>query len=646
MRIKALYNLLHLIAFGIILTALSSFTYMQHFNIEKMPYAKVGLSKKQAAAHLLNKFTFGATPSLIDHVEEMGLENWFEAQILGIKESDNLTNKINELSYLQLSTKAMLDKFPKLPKVKNMAIKEGFITEAEISNLEKKELALKLKTYSDQKGFVRENELYRQFYDQKILNAIYSNNQIEQVMTDFWFNHFNVSMTKNQSQQFIPNYERDAIKPNLFGNFEDLVLATAKHPAMLTYLDNAQSQAAAENTAAAKRNLPKKFDSLKIAKKAKGGDINENYAREVMELHTLGVDGGYTQQDVTNVAKVLTGWTINPISLGLENGQIKKILEKVNINQLEKLGVVQEADFMFVPQRHDVSTKIIMGKTYENDGYNEGVNLLKFLANHNSTAQFISKKLATRFVNDAPKQILIDKMARTFLNTKGNIKAVLYTLVNTPEFWDKDAQRAKTKSPFEYAISSLKAIEAEVENPNQINLWITKMGQQLYHYSAPTGFPDKGQYWINTGSLLNRMNFGLALASKRIPGVQFDLAKLNQNKEPESAKDALVKYAALLLPQRDLSSTITRLTPLIEDPTIANKINNEAAKINKVNNEDDIEQTEMMDIMQSTKAERKEKIKEKIKKKNTQPAVSSFGDNSMLAQVVGIIIGSPEFQRR
>jgi uncharacterized protein (DUF1800 family) len=263
--------------------------------------------------------------------------------------------------------------------------------------------------------------------------------------------------------------------------------------------------------------------------------------------------------------------------------------------------------------------------------------LLKTLASHKSTAKFISKKIATRFVSDNPPQSLVDKMVKKFLESKGDIKQVLIAMVTAPEFWSKQALREKTKSPFEYAISSLRSLHADVTQPQQVNNWITKMGQKVYYYQAPTGFPDRAQYWINTGSLLNRMNFGLALASKRIPGVDFDLAALNNHHEPESAEEALKTYAGILLPQRNLQTTIKRLTPLVNDPAVSGRIN-EAANKNPVAT---TTSTEAEEVMMMEKQEN-----QKNKMKRDEPMQSSFTDNSMLAQVVGIIIGSPEFQRK
>jgi uncharacterized protein (DUF1800 family) len=373
-------------------------------------------------------------------------------------------------------------------------------------------------------------------------------------------------------------------------------------------------------------NMPK----LK-AKKAQG--LNENYAREVMELHTLGVDGGYTQQDVTQAAKVLTGWSVYPMGA---YGNDQKAINRIGDDKLQSRGFVHEGDFLFNPNRHDSGEKIVLGHHFAaGGGYDEGVQLLTMLAHQQATAKFISKKLAVRFVSDNPPQSLIDKMAHTFINKDGDIKHVLITMVDAPEFWSAAAVREKTKSPFELAMGSVRVLHADVNQPYQLFNWINKMGEKIYYYQAPTGFPDKGQYWINTGALLNRMNFGLALASGRIPGVKVDLAALNNHHEPESAQAALITYSKLILPGRPLDETIKRLTPMLNDPKLMEKVDEASAKTHAATMV--LANDEMMDQQVGLKGKRKN---------NFMAMQTSAGNNSMLAQVVGVIIGSPEYQRR
>ncbi len=637
----------------------------------KLPYKQAGLTERQAAAHLLSRFTYGASPSQVDEVVNMGLEKWLQQQLSGTLPDDSLNEILAEYDALKMSNKEVVTNFPRQAQVLRMAIQEGAINKDSVNKEDKKEYRDAIKAYMDKKGFRPEQELFRQFINQKILRAAYSQNQMQELLTDFWFNHFNVSITKNECAQFIPAYERDIIRPNVFGKFETILVATAKSPAMLLYLDNFSSAGTndemnmqangkfkkqMENRMEARMDegnmtddeKAKAIKKLQNAKKAQG--LNENYAREIMELHTLGVDGGYTQSDVTQAARVLTGWTIFPISDYGQLGAMQKVIERIGEDKLINRGFIHEGDFLFAVNRHDTKEKTVLGKTFAaGGGYSEGVELLNMLAHHASTAKFISKKLAARFVSDTPPQSLLDKMAKTFTTTDGDITELILTMVTAPEFWSKDALREKTKSPFEFAMSALRSLDADIKIPFQINQWITKMGQKMYFYQAPTGFPDKGQYWINTGSLLNRMNFGLALASKKIPGVSFDLEKLNKNREPESAEAALATYAKLMLPERNLDETIKRLTPMVSDPNFGKKVADAANKTAPVTGISINDNNEMM--MNDGEKEMKTKEKKAGGKKfakgnNTMEIQYAFGDNKMLNQVVGIIIGSPEFQRK
>jgi uncharacterized protein (DUF1800 family) len=360
------------------------------------------------------------------------------------------------------------------------------------------------------------------------------------------------------------------------------------------------------------------------------------------------VDGGYTQTDVTQAARILTGWTLNP-----EVEYNVKVKRQPNQQRMNQMGFVQDGDFLFAANKHDKGNKNVLGVNFPaGGGYEEGVKLIHLLATHNSTAKFISRKIAVRFVSDNPPQSLVDKMAKTFLEKEGSIKEVLITMVSAPEFWVKNTLREKTKSPFELAISSVRSVNAKVEAPYQLFTWMTKMGQKIYSYQAPTGFPDKGQYWINTGSLLNRMNFGLALASGRIPGIRINLLALNQHHEPESAEDALKTYSKLLMPERDLQQTIKQLTPMLNDPDLIKKVDEAAGKTDgaKAAMKDDDNMMDDGKMMDDTKVKKESegKLQKNFNPKNEKAGIMQYaaGNNSMLAQVVGIIFGSPEFQRK
>ncbi|MFB9862950.1 DUF1800 domain-containing protein [Rufibacter immobilis] len=638
----------------------------------RFPYKKAGLTERQAAAHLLSRFTYGAKPGQIDEVEKMGLENWFMQQLTAQLPDQALQQRLEGLAALKMTNEQIIQTFPQGGQLVRLAVKDGVIEQAKVKNgfadkSANEEYRQKLGNYMKQKGYRPERELYQELINQKILRATYSPNQLQEILTSFWFNHFNVSFTNKNCSPYILSYERDVIRPNAVGSFEKLLLATAKSPAMLTYLDNFKSTVSSESLAPSQKKVQQyqmralkerqaqdtsmqgmqMTERMKAAQKKQG--LNENYAREIMELHTLGVDGGYTQQDVTQAARVLTGWTINP-AIGQSNVEGNKgaAYTPKRLEAMAKQGYVLEGDFRFAANKHDIGKKTVLGKEFPaNGGYEEGVELIKLLAHHPSTAKFISKKLAVRFVHDNPPQSLIDKMAKTFSEKNGDIQQVLLTMVSSPEFWSKGALREKTKSPFELAISSVRSLNAEVKAPFQLHNWISKMGERLYYYQAPTGFPDKAAYWINTGSLLNRMNFGLALASQRIPGVSIDLMALNQHREPESAEAALITYSHYLLPERDLTETIKRLTPSLKDPTFSSKVDAAANQNNPMAPGGASSEEEEM-----TMTAPREKRKGARRNGGAENAVSANalqmnnGSNTMLAQVVGIIIGSPEFQRR
>ncbi|HYO20819.1 MAG TPA: DUF1800 domain-containing protein [Flavisolibacter sp.] len=639
---------------------LSSFYYKQEtYPAYRFPYQKAGLTQKEAAAHLLSRFSFGLKPGDLETVAQTGLEAWFEQQLSASLRDERAEAAIAGYESLKMTNEEIVRTYPRAGQVLRQAIQNG-VVDKDSANLDRKEARDEIKEYMQQKGLKPQAELLRQLAAQKILRAAYSNNQLKEVLTDFWFNHFNVAASKGGIQQYLTSYERDVIRPNVLGRFETLLLATAKSPAMLTFLDNNKSTVNEENMDRSQKKVAKVREDVmenmgdrmmeampdtaqarnatgKI-KKPKMQGLNENYAREIMELHTLGVDGGYTQADVTQAARVLTGWSLNP---AIEYGIRPK--RQQNEERLERMGFVYDDNFLFAANKHDKGEKKVLGVTFPaGGGYEEGEKLIRLLAMHPSTAKFVSRKLAVRFVSDVPPQSLIDKMAKTFLEKDGNIKEVLVTMVSAPEFWTKEALREKTKSPFEVAISAIRATDAKIIAPAQVYQWIAKMGQRLYNYQAPTGFPDRGQYWINTGSLLNRMNIGLAFASNRIAGVKVDLMALNNNREPESAEEALRVYSKILMPERNIDETVKRLTPLLNDPELQKKV--DAAAGQTPSSKAAMQEEEGTDEMMQQKGKGAKKIGGK---KNGEPQiVLAKGNNSMLGQVVGIIIGSPEFQRR
>jgi uncharacterized protein (DUF1800 family) len=355
------------------------------------------------------------------------------------------------------------------------------------------------------------NRVIVELGEQKMLRAIYSDRQLQEVLTDFWFNHFNVDARKGQDRFMLTEYERDTIRPHVLGKFRDLLEATAKSPAMLFYLDNWMS--ADPNgphpddlqmrlpqfgpagrggrglpgglTFPARRTRP--ATAQQNQKNAPRG-LNENYGRELMELHTLGVDGGYTQKDVTEVARAFTGWTIQNPRLG--------------------------GGFVFNPSIHDRGQKVVLGHVIKAGGrQDDGEQVLDILARHPSTAHFLATKLARRFVSDTPSPALVDRVAARFRDTDGDLREVMRTLLTSPEFLSADAYRAKVKTPLEFVVSAVRATGADVQDATPLVRAMQQLGMPLYMCQPPTGYKDTADAWVNTGALVNRMNFALQLAA-------------------------------------------------------------------------------------------------------------------------------------
>jgi uncharacterized protein (DUF1800 family) len=367
----------------------------------------------------------------------------------------------------------------------------------------------------------------------KLLRAIYSDRQLEEVMTDFWFNHFNVFAGKGPERLFLTNYEQDVIRPRALGKFEDLLLATAKSPAMLFYLDNWLSVGPNSMRALGVPDRPmrpygpygrpRRFPPPNPnAKRKANSGLNENYGRELLELHTLSVNGGYSQRDVTEVAKVFTGWTI----------------EKPN----------DGGSFKYEPRMHEPGPKFVLGHRIKPKGEDEGREVLHMLATSPQTAHFISLKLAQRFVSDDPPPALVDRMAKTFEKKKGDIREVLSTLFHSPEFWADNAYRAKVKTPLEFVASAVRATGANVEDAMPLARQIANMGMPLYGAQPPTGYSMKAETWVSSSALLNRMNFALGLTGGKVRGVKVDTAQLAGASPPlQDAALALSTLEAKLL---------------------------------------------------------------------------------------------------
>jgi uncharacterized protein (DUF1800 family) len=386
----------------------------------------------------------------------------------------------------------------------------------------------------------------------KVTRAIYSDRQLQQVMDDFWFNHFNIFAGKGEDRYYLTAYERDVIQPHTLGKFKDLLTASAKSPAMLFYLDNYLSA----DPRAAQREAQERYARQmaryrgwgpppvppNAQKKKNDRGLNENYGRELMELHTLGVDGGYTQKDVTEVARCFTGWTI----------------EKPR----------QNPEFKFDERLHDPDPKFVLGKKIHAGGMKDGEEVIDLLVHDASTARFISTKLARRFVSDNPPKTLVDRMAQTFTDSDGDIKAVMHTLIYSPEFWSRETYRAKIKTPFELVVSAARALGTDVDMPQPLVGWVGRIGEPIYQCQPPTGYADRADAWVNTGALLNRLNFSLALAGNKMRGSRTDVAALLGVETSSDPKAALQRAVNVFLGGQAGQTTVETLEKQLDSPQV------------------------------------------------------------------------------
>jgi uncharacterized protein (DUF1800 family) len=443
--------------------------------VPKLPAYGQPLKGDEKALHVLNRLTFGPKPGDLAAVKEEGVEAFIQAQLHPetLAESDEVSEFVTESKTLNLTPAELFKSYGP------MAAKAQASTIQDDTDPNNKKLEAQIK----QNLF---KTVYQDVCKARFLRALDSPKQLQEVMTDFWFNHFNVFANKGLDHIWIGSYEEQAIRPRALGKFRDLLEATCHHGAMLFYLDNF-------------RNRSNKSASTKV------NGSNENYARELMELHTLGVDGGYTQKDVTELARILTG-------LGIPNPK-----------QPFKYAVQQEGDprfgYCFDKGRHDFGDKVLLGHEIKGSGSGEIEEALTILAKSPATAHHISYQLAQYFVADSPPPTLVDKLAATFTKTDGDICSVLNVLFHSPEFWSKDCQNAKYKSPYRYLISTLRAVDAKPTDYNALNGFLKMQGMPLYGCLTPDGYKNTMTAWLNPDMLLRRINFATGLTLKRLPAM-------------------------------------------------------------------------------------------------------------------------------
>ena len=486
------------------------------------------LSEDQRIIHVLNRLGYGARPGDFERVKQIGLAAYVDRQLdPGRIPDDRLEASLQAFPALTMSVPELLRSYPE-PDPKLLAKAQS----GEMSQEEMRQMAPLER---------RPARIAVELQAAKLIRAVLSERQLQEVMVDFWFNHFNVDARKGAVKWMVADYERTAIRPHALGKFRDLLLATARHPAMLFYLDNWMSTKADLVV----RTGPQRGRQM---------GLNENYAREIMELHTLGVDGGYTQQDVIDVARAFTGWSIDrPREHGIS---------------------------VFRLPAHDQGEKHILGHVLPpGGGEQDGVRVIDVLARHPSTARFIATKLARRFVSDEPPPALVERAAKTFRDTDGDIRKVMVTIISSPEFFSGEAYRAKIKTPLDIVASSVRVFDGELAPPAAaggpqpgggfaLAQQVGKLGEPLYQQQPPTGYPDVAEAWVNTGALLNRMNFALGLTANRVPGVRVDLARVvgsADRRRPERVLDVLL---GSVLHGQATSETRSVLAAQLDNPEI------------------------------------------------------------------------------
>jgi uncharacterized protein (DUF1800 family) len=477
------------------------------------------ISGDRQIVHVLSRLTYGPRPGDLERVRAMGVSAWIDRQLRPETIDDSATEgALAELPALHMPITEALRQFPRPDPRLRAQIAGGEMSRQEM-----------LERYPVEK---RPARIAMELSSAKVVRAVTSERQLEELMVDFWFNHFNVFAGKGDVRWYVAAYEREAIRPYAMGRFPDLVRATAHHPAMLFYLDNWLS-ARPDFVVPAGPNRGRK------------GGLNENYARELMELHTLGVDGGYTQRDVTEVARAFTGWTI-------DRPQI-------------------EGRFIFRPGMHDTGEKIVLGQRIPaGGGRDDGERVIEILTRHPATARFVATKLVRRFVSDTPPPALVARVAGTYTHTGGDIPSMLRTIFESPEFFSEDAYRAKIKKPFEFVASAVRALGGTTDAQGGMALACAsaEIGEPLYQAQPPTGYADRAEVWVNAGALLARMNFALGLASGRYPHVSVELAALVAGAEPSSPPAVLDRLLASIVADQLTRETRAVLTAQLTEPQI------------------------------------------------------------------------------
>lgn len=494
-----------------------------------------------AVIHVLNRLGYGARPGDVARVRAMGLDVYVAQQLKPEAIDDAACEKrFDELRTLRMSSAELARTYPNRDLVRRA---EQMAEQGDARS----QMILQALAPANERGDPR--EILIDLTSQKLIRAVHSERQLYEVMVDFWMNHFNIYWPKNQDRVLLTAFERDVIRPRALGRFRDLLRATAHSPAMLVYLDNWLSTSETAKAAPNSR---------------RGNGLNENYAREIMELHTLGVEGGYTQKDVVEVARCFTGWTV----------QIFGRARSGEASDSSSYGA-----FVFRRAIHDDSAKVVLGKKLPaGGGEADGNTVIDVLARHPSTARFISLKLCRRFVSDDPPAALVDRVARVFRETDGDIRAVVRAIVTSPEFRAPSMRGAKIKNPFELMVSAIRTLNGTTSGGRVLANALRSMGMPLYLCQPPTGYADRAEAWVSSGSLLERMSFAVDLTSGRLRGVTADPTPLMQGLPRDT--DAMVAELGVRLVGKPLSeTTLKTLRKTVRDEATTNPIRQTAGLI-------------------------------------------------------------------
>jgi uncharacterized protein (DUF1800 family) len=598
------------------------------------------LPADQQVIQALNRLTFGAKPGDILKVRAMGVDKWIDQQLQPRKIDDDAMDAfVRNYSALNANQDELLKQYAQAQQARREVKRDRADTTKAMTADEIAQMRQQQAQGNSRRQVVTELQSSR------VARAVASERQLQEVMTDFWENHFNIYAAKGAPEPYyLVDFDQNVIRPRALGKFRDLLEAVAQSPAMLFYLDNARSMADSNRpTLRVQNDVPRVrpfgrrgFGAIGAMRaeqqrqrqqqqqQRKRPGLNENYGRELLELHTLGVDGGYTQQDVINVARAFTGWTIKPPAQG--------------------------GGFIFRPQVHDAGEKIVLGhKLAAGRGMEDAEDVLDILARSPATAHYISFKLARRFVSDSPSKALVDHAAQVYLQTDGDIREVLRSIITSPEFFSQQAFRSKVKSPFEVVVSAMRALNAAPDNTPRTAQVIAYLGQPIFGHQAPNGWPETGESWMNTGAILNRINFGMAAAAGRLPGADIrTLPALDTIGTAPRAKQVDAVVATIL---NGMVSPDTRAVLLSgEHPMLANGAGAKGIQnmaMADTASDADVAGEAMADGANGQNAP---PARRKQNQGGKGGALQGRGFTNIpqlsgLPQIVGLALGSPEFQR-